>query len=104
MAVIVALAADEAQGAAVSGMLGYPVYYGDYKTLITLNRSNGGFTYVSNQSFPVVIEKWAYPMMDRISPSEISSEDPDMMLMNATVRRNSFMRIVALAYFVLVMV
>ena len=33
-----------------------PVYFCDYKTLITLNRSNGGITYIDGG---LIIRKWA---------------------------------------------
>ncbi len=34
----------------------FPVYYGDYKPLITLNRANGGATYIDNGE---IISKWS---------------------------------------------
>lgn len=102
--VSIAVAADDAELAELSAVLHVPVYSGDYKTLITLNRSNGGFTYIANMSYPTVVEKWAYPMMDRVDPAEIADEDPDVMLMHATIRRGSFMRIVAFAYLLLIVI
>lgn len=104
MSVIVALAATEEEGRRISEMIRYPVCYSDYKTLITLNRSNGGFTYVANLSYPTIVGKWAYRLMETGAPAMIAVEDPDVMLMHATIRRNSFMRIVALAYIVLMIV
>ena len=101
MSVMVAVAGDGEDGS-IPEIINVPVYYGDYKTLVTLNRSNGGFTYIAELSYPTVVEKWAYRMMDRVSANEIAENDPDFMLMEATARRNSFMRVVALVYILLI--
>lgn len=101
MSVMVAVAGDGEDGD-IPEIVNAPVYYGDYKTLVTLNRSNGGFTYIAELSYPTVVEKWAYRMMDRVSANEIAENDPDFMLMEATARRNSFMRVVALVYILLI--
>lgn len=101
MSVMVAVAGDVEDGD-IPEIVNAPVYYGDYKTLVTLNRSNGGFTYIAELSYPTVVEKWAYRMMDRVSANEIAENDPDFMLMEATARRNSFMRVVALVYILLI--
>lgn len=85
-----------------SEILGRPVYVSDYKTLITFNRSNGGFTYVYNYvSSPTVIEKWSFRMMKSISPKEISLKDPDLLLMRATVQREAFFQLLLLIYVIL---
>ena len=101
MSVMVAVAGDGEDGG-IPEIIDVPVYYGDYKTLVTLNRSNGGFTYIAELSYPTVVEKWVYRMMDRVSANEIAENDPDFMLMEATARRNSFMRVVALVYILLI--
>ena len=50
------------------------VYYSDYKTLATLNRSNGGATWISDGQ---IVRKWSYTL--RPSSEKLSAalaEDP----------------------------
>lgn len=63
-------AASEKQAALEDG----PVYYSDYKTLATLNRSNGGVTWISDGQ---IVRKWSYTL--RPSSEKLSTalaEDP----------------------------
>ena len=54
--------------------LDIPVYQCDYKTLITLNRSNGGATYI-NDGF--IIRKWAKRALPDLEDlATLSDEDP----------------------------
>ncbi len=48
------------------------IYYSDYKTLITLNRSNGGATYFSNGT---LVCKWAYPALPNTGKLEKFSHE-----------------------------
>ena len=49
-----------------------PVYYADYKTLLTLNRGNGGATYINKGE---VIAKWSLADFPK-DPSGLFSTDP----------------------------
>jgi hypothetical protein len=63
----------------------FPVYYGDYKPLITLNRANGGATYIDNGE---IISKWS--PKDVPSGSEWSGlleRDPVDAFTDFTVKR-----------------
>lgn len=63
-------AASEKQAALEDGL----VYYSDYKTLATLNRSNGGATWISDGQ---IVRKWSYtlrPSSERLSAA--LAEDP----------------------------
>lgn len=65
------LAAASEKHAAVEDIL---VYYSDYKTLATLNRSNGGATWISDGQ---IVRKWSYTL--RPSSEKLSAalaEDP----------------------------
>ena len=65
------LAAASEKHAAVEDVL---VYYSDYKTLATLNRSNGGATWISDGQ---IVRKWSYTL--RPSSEKLSAalaEDP----------------------------
>lgn len=99
---VVAVGAPVSEIGRYSEILNMPVYVSDYKTLITFNRSNGGFAYVFNYvSTPTVIEKWSFRMMKRVSPQEISLKDPDLLLMRATVQREAFYQLLLLVYMIL---
>lgn len=63
-------AASEKQAALEDGL----VYYSDYKTLATLNRSNGGATWISDGQ---IVRKWSYTLRpSREKLSTAIAEDP----------------------------
>lgn len=63
-------AASEKQAALEDGL----VYYSDYKTLATLNRSNGGATWISDGQ---IVRKWSYTLRpSREKLSTALAEDP----------------------------
>lgn len=63
-------AASEKQAALEDSM----VYYSDYKTLATLNRSNGGATWISDGQ---IVRKWSYTLRpSREKLSTALAEDP----------------------------
>lgn len=63
-------AASEKRAALEDGM----VYYSDYKTLATLNRSNGGATWISDGQ---IVRKWSYTLRpSREKLSTALAEDP----------------------------
>ena len=65
------------------------VFFSDYKTLITLNRSNGGFTYLSDGR---IIEKWSLREgPDAETLGKIMERNPlDVMMTTDTEKRLSF--------------
>ncbi len=77
-------------------------YYSDYKTLITLNRSNGGATYFS-EGF--LVRKWAFralPNHDRIM--ELGTEDPtEPLLSYSTVGNLSLQAFLLYAFAVMLL-
>lgn len=100
-AVSVILSGYQGQYDSLSRSLGMPLYYCDYKTLATLNRSNGGVTYVNTAARSTIIEKWAFRMMDSIDIDKVASSDPELMLMNATMRRSAFFQVLMFIYMLL---
>jgi len=52
------------------------VYYSDYKTLITLNRSNGGLVYLYDGQ---ISAKWSMIDADRLNIESIIKEDPEII-------------------------
>jgi len=52
------------------------VYYSDYKTLITLNRSNGGLVYLYDGQ---ISAKWSMIDADRLNIELIIKEDPEII-------------------------
>lgn len=57
----------------ISSILSPVLYYADYKTLISLNRSNGGVTYF-NRGY--LVKKWSYSSMpDNADLAELASGD-----------------------------
>lgn len=64
------VAASEKRAALEDGL----VYYSDYKTLATLNRSNGGATWISDGQ---IVRKWSYTLRpSREKLSTALAEDP----------------------------
>ena len=50
------------------------VHYSDYKTLATLNRSNGGVTWISDGQ---IVRKWSYTLRPSLEKLEAAlAEDP----------------------------
>ncbi len=64
--------ASEGTATGIPAELEDKVYYSDYKTLITLNRSNGGATYFSDGT---IISKWAYKALPGNEKLEELSRD-----------------------------
>lgn len=73
-------AASEKHAALEDGL----VYYSDYKTLATLNRSNGGVTWISDGQ---IVRKWSYTL--RPSSEKLSAalaEDPTALALETQSR------------------
>lgn len=64
--------------------LGTEVYYSDYKTLISLNRSNGGLTRIDNG---YIIRKWAFRQLpDAEKLTAIRESNPTEALVNRSTK------------------
>lgn len=70
----------------------------DRKTLITLNRSNGGITYFYDN---VIVGKWGSAALDDIDPGEIIGKDPDVMVLQKRIQEQLFISILVLSVFAL---
>ena len=73
-----------ASGTAFPKWLDGIVYYSDYKTLATLNRSNGGVTWISDGQ---IVRKWSYTL--RPSPEKLETalaEDPAALALETQSR------------------
>lgn len=97
----VAVASQYGEYDYVTALTGAPVYYSDFKTLVTLNRSNGGVTYLYTDSSTTIIEKWSFRSMDMIDVRKVASSDADFMLMHATLRRTAFFQLLLLIYMII---
>ncbi|MCK9628162.1 MAG: DoxX family protein [Bacteroidales bacterium] len=64
---------------------GYQTYYTDYKTLITLNRSNGGMIYIFDGQ---IAAKWSFRDADRQNIEEILKEDPELISANRVIKEH----------------
>lgn len=86
--VVLTVAGDAAEGLeerfAVAG-----VYYSDYKTLISLNRSNGGAVFFNDG---MLIKKWARANLpdDEELAEELANDVTDTVLSDSTARNLSF--------------
>lgn len=63
-----------------------PLYSSDYKTLISLNRSNGGVTYIYEG---VVVKKWSHYNY----PSDIGTvfkQSPDIIIADSIIKEQLF--------------
>ena len=92
----------EADGRADAGYLRQVLYYSDYKTLISLNRSNGGATYFADG---FLVRKWAFkalPDEDRVM--ELGTEDPtEPLLSYGTAGTLSFQAFLLYAFAVMLL-
>ena len=59
-------------------------YRADVKLLMTLNRSNGGATYLDEGT---IIRKWAFPSALKAGPAIGDGEDPELILLRSLNRR-----------------
>lgn len=63
-----------------------PVYSSDYKTLLSLNRSNGGLTYIYEG---IIVKKWSrcsYPT----NMGNIFEQSPDILIANTIIKEQLF--------------
>lgn len=62
----------------------------DRKSLMTLNRSNGGAVYFNDG---VIVRKWANSQLDKVNPAEILESDPDVLILKSRINEQIFVSI-----------
>lgn len=75
-----------------------PVVYGpgedfvtaDRKSLMTLNRSNGGAVYFNDGT---IVAKWANLELDDVDPGAVLAEDPDVLVLRDRIREQVYFSI-----------
>lgn len=68
----------------------------DRKTLMTLNRSNGGITYFDAG---VIVAKWGASRLDDLDPNSILSEDPDVTVLQKRISEQLYLTIILVLIF-----
>lgn len=62
----------------------------DRKSLMTLNRSNGGAVYIQDG---VIIAKWANSHLPELDLSEVLAEDPDVLVLQSRIKEQLYVSI-----------
>lgn len=62
----------------------------DRKSLMTLNRSNGGAVYFNDG---VIVMKWANSQLDKVNPAEILESDPDVLILKSRINEQIYVSI-----------
>lgn len=62
----------------------------DRKSLMTLNRSNGGAVYFNDG---VIVRKWANSQLDKVNPAEILESDPDVLILKSRINEQIYVSI-----------
>lgn len=83
-----------------------PVVYGptedyetaDWKSLLTLNRSNGGAVYFHDG---MVVAKWSNLELDEVDPGTVLDEDPDVLVLRHRIREQLYVSILVFGTLVL---
>lgn len=68
----------------------------DGKTLLTLNRSNGGITYFNEG---VIAGKWGAVRLDDLELEEILDEDPDVMILRKRISEQIYLTVILISIF-----
>ena len=73
-----------------AGTLSLDVYYSDFKTLATLNRSNGGVTYISDGQ---IVRKWSYILRpDREKLEAALAQDPTSLALETQSKGSLYLQ------------
>ncbi|MBQ0024173.1 MAG: DoxX family protein [Bacteroidales bacterium] len=75
-------------------------YEADWKSLMTLNRSNGGITYFSDG---VIVKKWSASQIDDIDIAGVVSEDPDVLVLKGRIDEQIYISTVVLGILLLLL-
>lgn len=81
---------EEAEVALYTPEGGNGAYSSDRKSLMTLNRSNGGVTYFSDG---VIVKKWPACDIDRIDAGAVLDEDPDVVILQQRISEQIFVSV-----------
>lgn len=73
-------------------------YFSDRKSLMTLNRSNGGVVYFNDG---VIVQKWSARELDNIDVAAVLSEDPDVIIIKQRIHQQLFVTVLLFGILVL---
>ncbi len=71
----------------------------DKKTLMTLNRSNGGITYFNEG---IIAGKWGAVRIDNLEPGDILNEDPDVMVLRKRISEQLYLTVILISIFFII--
>lgn len=91
-----ALAADDS-----SVSSNYEILYSDYKAAISLNRSNGGLTYVNDG---IIIKKWSADNYPAATLGRILGQDPEIITATTQIDERLFAEISLFVIFFLIVI
>ncbi len=77
------------------------IYYTDYKTLLTMNRSNGGLIYLNDA---IVTAKWSIADMPLKSLDKVLGEDPELLAAKASISEQLAAEVTAVIILLLIAV
>lgn len=77
------------------------IYYTDYKTLLTMNRSNGGLIYLNDAT---VTAKWSISDMPLASIDKILGEDPELLAAKSSISEQLAAEVTAVIILILIAV
>ena len=83
-----------------SACAGIPVLYADYKSTLSLNRSNGGLVYLNDGMVAKKWSRWNYPS----DIEEVVNEEPEIVAAGETTKELLFVEITLVAIFLLVLI
>ena len=73
----------------------------DPKTLMTLNRSNGGITYFNDG---VIVGKWGANHLDDFDVALVLAQDPDIMILEHRIHQQLYISIIVISILVMLLV
>lgn len=79
----------------------YEILYSDYKAVISLNRSNGGLTYIDNG---VIVKKWSRRNYPISNIGNILSQDPEIITATTQIDERLFAEISLFIIFFLIVI
>lgn len=79
---------------------GGEAFQSDRKSLMTLNRSNGGITYFADG---VIVKKWPAHYAGKIDVAAVAAEDPDVMILNQRISEQIFVSILVAGVLVIIL-
>ncbi len=86
---------------AFSTLANVPLYFADYKTLLTLNRSNGGLTYTYGG---YIVNKWSKFNYPANKLDGILENDPEIVMTKEVIKEQLFIQILFAFIFIAILV